>query len=110
MHRLNVQEKYYNLLKSGVKSIELRLFDDKRKAIKVGDMIEFTNAADKEDMFRAEVVCLHRAADFATLCHQIDCRKAGFASNEELNKALEQFYSYERQQEFGVVGIEVKRG
>ena len=41
MHKLNVKEKYYNMLKSGTKTIELRLFDEKRRKIKVGDTIEF---------------------------------------------------------------------
>ncbi len=31
MHSMNVKTKYYNLLKSGSKTIELRLFDEKRK-------------------------------------------------------------------------------
>lgn len=109
MHKLNVQEKYYNLLKSGQKTIELRLYDDKRKAIKVGDTIEFTNNSDSSDNFVAKVINLHQAKDFASLCEKIDCRQAGMSTNEELIKVLEEFYSLERQKELGVIGIEVKK-
>lgn len=108
MHKLNVKEKYYNLLKSGKKTIELRLFDDKRKKIKVGDYIEFSNCSDANDNFSAQVVNLHRADSFIELCQKIDCQKAGFSNNNELINALEEFYSQEKQKEFGVVGIEIK--
>lgn len=109
MHKLNVQEKYYNLLKSGVKTIELRLFDEKRRAIKIGDIIEFTNLSDSTDTFHAKVINLHKAGDFVSLCEKIDCRKAGMNTNDELIKVLEEFYAAERQKELGVVGIEVKK-
>lgn len=109
MHKLNVREKYYNLIKSGQKTIELRLYDDKRKAIKIGDVIEFTNNSDSNDNFEAKVINLHQAKDFAALCEKIDCHKAGMNSNEELVKVLKEFYPIERQKELGVVGIEVKK-
>lgn len=51
MWMLNVKEKYYNMLKQGTKTIELRLFDDKRKNIKVADIIKFSNISNAEDTF-----------------------------------------------------------
>ena len=33
----------FEMIKSGVKSIELRLYDEKRQKIKIGDTIIFTN-------------------------------------------------------------------
>lgn len=33
----------FKLIKNGTKTIELRLNDEKRKLIKVGDIIRFTN-------------------------------------------------------------------
>lgn len=108
MIKLNVQEKYYTLLKSGQKTIELRLFDEKRKAIKIGDYIEFSNNSDSNDCFTAQVVNLHRAANFALLFEKLDCHKAGFSSKEELIAVMKEFYSLERQKEFGVIGIEIK--
>ena len=107
MHKLNVKEKYYNMLKNGTKTIELRLFDDKRKNIKIGDIIEFSNNSNVDDTFLAKVVKLHQADNFEALCHKIDCNNAGFDTDQELMNVLEAFYSSERQKEFGVVGIEI---
>lgn len=109
MHRLNVKEKYYNMLKQGTKTIELRLFDDKRKNIKIGDIIEFSNNSNTDDTFLARVVRLHRADSFETLCRKIDYHNAGFSTDLELKKVLEEFYSVERQKELGVVGIEIRK-
>ena len=39
---------------------------------------------------------------------KIAVQQAGFSSQDELLKTLEEFYSIQRQKEFGVVGIEIK--
>lgn len=108
MHTLRVKEKYYNLLKDKKKTIELRLYDEKRQAIKIGDTIEFSDYSKPNDKFLAKVINLHRADNFAALCQKIDCSAAGFAANDELLEVLEEFYSSKQQQEYGVVGIEIK--
>ena len=108
MHKMSVQEKYFNLLKSGRKTIELRLFDEKRQKIKIGDIIEFSNAANAKDTFFAQVINLHKAPDFISLCSKISIRKIGFSSQDELLKTLEEFYPSQRQKEFGVIGIEIQ--
>lgn len=106
---LNVCEKYYTMLKDGRKTIELRLFDDKRKLIKVGDMIEFRCADDATDSFLAEVINLYRADDFFSLSQKIACQQAGFDTNEEMTDVMKGFYSEAKQKQFGVLGIEVRR-
>ncbi|MFI3242273.1 MAG: ASCH domain-containing protein [Alphaproteobacteria bacterium] len=106
---MKVDEKYFNLLKGGKKTIELRLFDEKRALIKVGDVLEFSNISDEKDCFKAVVVKLHKAESFAHLCNIIDISKAGFDTKEELLKVLEEFYPLEKQKKYGVVGIEIKK-
>ena len=105
---MKVQEKYYLLLKSGVKTIELRLYDEKRKKIKIGDELTFENLSDPNDSFTAQVKNLHRAPDFGALAEQIPVSKAGFQNKEELVQTMETFYSLDRQKEDGVLGIEIK--
>lgn len=109
MHSMNVKTKYYNLLKSGSKTIELRLFDEKRKKIKVGDNIIFTNVSNSNDTFTAVVKNLYHARNFDELCSIIQPSRAGFSSKEELLKVLEEFYKPAAQNKFGVVGIEIQK-
>ena len=109
MHKMSIKEKYYNMLKSGIKTIELRLYDDKRRKINIGDTIEFSNNSNADDKFMARVINLHRADTFVELCKVINCHNAGFATTTELTEVLEEFYPLDRQREFGVVGIEIQK-
>ena len=109
MHTMKVQTKYYNLLKNGIKTIELRLWDEKRQQIKVGDKITFSDLSDPADTFIAEVIALHRAPSFDELCDTIQPQQAGFSTKEELINCLQEFYTPEAQQQYSVVGIEVRR-
>lgn len=54
-HKMNLQDKYFDFIKNGTKRIELRLNDEKRQQIKIGDSIEFSNEKDK---FTAKVIGL----------------------------------------------------
>ena len=105
---MKVQEKYYNLLKSGIKTIELRLYDDKRKKIKIGDELIFENLSNPKDYFTGVVKNLYRASDFGSLAEQISPEKAGFQSKDEMIKTMKTFYPTDRQKEDGVLGIEIK--
>ena len=109
MHKMNVKTKYYNLLESGEKTIELRLFDEKRQKIKIGDKIIFSDSSDNTRTFNAVVVNLYQAKNFNELCNIITPEQAGFSSAKELIQTLEDFYSPDSQEKFGVVGIEIKK-
>ena len=109
MHTMKVQTKYYNLLKSGAKTVELRLWDEKRQLIKVGDEITFSDLSNPADTFVVQVLALHHADSFDKLCDIVSPTQAGFSTKEELIDCLQEFYTPESQKQYGVVGIEVKR-
>lgn len=109
MHQMKVQTKYYNLLKSGKKVIELRLFDEKRQKIKIGDEILLSDSSNTNDSFVARVINLHRSESFDKLCQIITPAQAGFTSKEELITALQEFYTPDSQQKYGVLGIEIQK-
>ena len=54
-HEMNLQPKYFDFIKDGTKRIELRLYDEKRQLIRLGDIIEFTKSDDEK--FKAEETC-----------------------------------------------------
>lgn len=41
IHEMKLSPKYYNFIKNGTKRIEIRLNDEKRQKLKVGDKIKF---------------------------------------------------------------------
>lgn len=105
---MNLQPKYFDFIKDGTKRIELRLYDEKRRSIQLGDIIEFAKSEDEK--FRAEVVGLLRYDSFADLFKDFDISILADSSmtKQELLEVLGEFYSEEKQAEFGVIGIRIK--
>lgn len=105
---MNLQPKYFDFIKDGTKRIELRLYDEKRQSIQLGDIIEFAKSDDEK--FKAEVVGLLRYNSFADLFKDFDISILADSSmtKQELLEVLEEFYSEEKQTEFGVIGIRIK--
>jgi len=50
-HRIKLQPEYYNYVLNGTKRIEIRLFDEKRQQIKIGDKIIILKQPDLNDFF-----------------------------------------------------------
>ena len=67
IHRMNLRAVPFQQIRSGLKTIELRLNDAKRQSIEVGDTILFSLDKDPSQTLRATVLCLHRFSDFAQL-------------------------------------------
>lgn len=107
-HEMGLQSKYFDYIKNGTKRIELRLFDEKRQRIKIGDIIEFTNPDDETLVVR--VVGLIRYGSFEDLFKDYDISILADASmtKRELLDVLNGFYPVEKQNEMGVVGIRVE--
>ncbi len=105
---MNLQPKYFDFIKDGTKRIELRLYDEKRRSIQLGDIIEFTKS--ENEKFKAEVVGLLRYNSFADLFEDFDISILADSSmtKQELLEVLGEFYSEEKQAEFGVIGIRIK--
>lgn len=106
-HKMNLQDKYFDFIKNGTKRIELRLNDEKRQQIKIGDSIEFSNEKDK---FIAKVIGLLEYQDFKTLFNDfgIEILADKTMTKQELLDVLSEFYTPEKQEKFGVIGIRVE--
>ena len=110
-HYMNLNPKPYELISKGIKTIELRLLDEKRKQIKVGDTLVFKNTESDSDQIICIVKKLHVFADFDELYKLLPLEKCGYLPSE-LEKAspsdMEIYYSLEKQSSCGVVGIEIE--
>lgn len=109
-HELNIQPKYYNYILNGTKRIELRLYDEKRSKININDVIKFTNSEDQTMSFNAKVIGLLRYSSFQDLFKDfsIEILSDKSMDKEELLSVLGEFYTLEKQNEFGVIGIKIK--
>ena len=108
-HQMNVDGKWFDKIVRGVKTVELRLYDDKRRCVKVGDYIVLNNLDENADLTKCviKVTSLHVFADFAELYNALDMTQCGYTATDTPNPDdMLVYYSAERQAEFGVVGIE----
>ncbi len=110
-HHMNLRPQPFSMIAEGKKTIELRLWDEKRQRISVGDTLIFTNTADPSATIQCAVKKLHIFPDFAELYRHLPLAQCGYLP-DELATATPQdmdiYYSKEQQRKYGVVGIELE--
>lgn len=86
----------------------MRLYDEKRRMLKIGDKIEFTNK-DTNEKIITEIIKLHNYPNFKELYKNFDKELLGYTKQEQKDyKDMNAYYSEEEQEKYGVLGIEVK--
>ena len=110
IHELKLRPEYYDYILNGSKRIELRLYDEKRQKIKLGDTIKFLNEDNLEESFMVRVIGLLRYNSFLDLFNDFDISilSSDSMTKEELLNVLGQFYTKEKQEEYGVLGIRIE--
>lgn len=110
IHEMKLQPSYYNYILKGTKRIEIRLYDEKREKIKIGDTIKFLKEPDLNESFYAKVSGLLRYNTFEDLFKDFDIAILSdkTMTKEELINTLEKFYSKEKQAQYGVLGIRIE--
>ena len=110
-HILKLQPKYFNYINNGAKRIELRLYDEKRQKINIGDTIIFQKEPELEITMKVKVIGLLRYDTFEELFKDFDIKIMADNSmtKQELLEALEEFYTPEKQKQYGVLGIRIEK-
>lgn len=108
IHKMKLWHDSFVKILRGTKTVEMRLFDEKRSVLSVGDTIVFE---DTSDGTRSEcmVLALYRYPSFAELYAHHDKISIGYGENEVADPAdMLMYYSEEEIHKYGVVGIEIK--
>lgn len=107
-HYMNLKKQPFEMIKSGYKTIELRLYDEKRSLINIDDEIIFSC---ENEALTVKVLALHRFENFEALYKSLDLLKCGYLP-EELATAtpddMSEYYPPEKQKKYGVLGIEIE--
>ncbi|MDO4300646.1 MAG: ASCH domain-containing protein [Clostridia bacterium] len=111
IYYMKLNSEPFNMIKSGQKTIELRLNDEKRKNIKIGDIIEFTDCRALDKRILTKVINIHKFNTFDELYKNLPLDKCGYLK-EDIDTAspldMEKYYSVEKQSKYGVLGIELE--
>lgn len=110
-HVLKLQPRYFDYINNGTKRIELRLYDEKRQKINIGDTIIFQKEPELEVTMKVKVVGLLIYNSFEELFNDFDIEMMADKSmtKQELLNVLEEFYTREKQNKYGVLGIRIEK-
>lgn len=110
-HQMNLHAAPFDMIARGSKTIELRLYDEKRRRIKVGDEIVFTHSNDATRTLRCRVIALHVFASFKELYNTLPLLNCGYTEADIATASpddMSLYYTKEQQAADGVVGIEIQ--
>lgn len=108
-HYMKLKSSPFHKIKNGTKTIELRLNDEKRQQVLVGDFIEFTMMDDASQKLTTRVTALHHFNSFAELYENLPKEKIGYTPDETPNpNHMDEYYPREKQEQYGVLGIELR--
>ena len=105
VHKMKLLERPFQNIKNGSKTVEFRLYDEKRQKLKIGDKIEFLKLPELKDKIVVEVLDLYKQKTFNELFKKL------YNSKEEIEKKIKSIYtiySPEQEQKYGIIGIKIK--
>lgn len=108
LHIMKLKKEPFEKIKNGSKTVELRLNDEKRQKVQIGDFIEFSRLDDETQKIQTRVTALHRFDSFVELYAVLPKEKLGYAPTETPDpNHMDEYYPREKQEKYGVLGIEL---
>lgn len=109
IHEMRLNNEPFNKIKEGTKTVELRLLDEKRKALRVGDKIIFTNRANNEKI-DVLVTNLFKADSFEPIYEKYSKVVMGYNEEDDAKpEDMEEYYSKEEIKKYGCIAIEIEK-
>ncbi len=108
---MKLNPKYFEYMKKGTKEIEIRLNDDKRKNLKIGDEIIFQKVPElKEELYTTvENLFFEKSFEDAIMNLEIQQYADQKETRENFLKDLYKFYTKEQENKYGVIAIKVRK-
>lgn len=110
VHEMRLADAPFDMIKSGKKTVEVRLSDEKRRQICVGDIIIFCRKSGIGDTCAVNVVDLRHYNNFFELFSAESLAAAGCENMtaEQAAQSMYQYYTAEQESGFGALAIQIK--
>lgn len=104
---VHLDEDIFRLVKAGIKDVEARVNDAKRRKLKVGDKLIFLKRPNEDEKIEKIVKKLDYYNNFSELVehYQMERLYLEDCNKEEYLQLMSRFYSAEEQEKDGVVAI-----
>lgn len=109
-HHMGLYDKPFHSMKSGRKTVEVRLNDEKRRKLKIGDTIVFTKVPDSNEILTAEIIELRHYRTFREMYESIPAKEFDTVGDpiDEMVEQTYEVYSLEQEQKWGTLAITVR--
>ena len=107
IHEMRLHPTPFEMIRTGNKTVEVRLNDEKRQLMQIGDEIEFSLRPQLTERFRAEVIGLDTFKTFKEAYDAYPPNEYGGENKDEW-KLMYKYYSPENEVKYGVLGIRLK--
>ncbi len=110
-HEMKLNASAFTQIFSGSKTYEIRLYDQKRRKVEIGDRIIFSELPLLENRLEVKVLNLLTAESFEELFTMFDPVLAGWEPSDSPIKCahdMSKYYSIEDQKKYGVIAIEIE--
>lgn len=109
-HEMKLRAIYFDKIKNGEKIYEIRLNDEKRQIIDVGDVIVFKKEPELSETINTIVKDLIYFESFDEMASTLPLEKVGFENQplDEVVAIYHQFYTKEDESKYGIVAIKVE--
>lgn len=109
LNELRLNKKPFESIRNKTKTVEMRLYDEKRQRIKPGDTILFKLRDNESETIKVLVKNIKVFKNFEELYKNYDKVSLGYREDETASfKDMEEYYSTYEQKKYGVVAIEIK--
>ena len=110
IHNMKLRRRFFDLIARGKKTVEMRLFDEKRQEIRMGDKIVFTADDGTEDKVVTTVEGTYVYPSFDGLAYDFPTESLGFSKRdpEYVKEYMTEIYGKESVRKYGAVAIRVR--
>lgn len=105
--KVHLHPDVFEIVKNGTKDIEVRINDEKRRKLHVGDTLIFLKRPLEDEYITKNVKALRYYNSFEELVEHYDMKRIYLENytKDMYLKEMERFYTKEEQEEYGVVAI-----
>lgn len=109
-HVMKLTEGPFERMKNGLKTYELRLYDEKRRDISCGDIVEFARLPELKESIQMRVTSITLRPKFEDIIDLIPASFMGYSEDQRtyLRTSMYEIYTKEDEAKYGAMGLHLE--
>jgi len=110
MFIMKLTSEFFDQVKSGKRTYEIRIYDEKRQKVAIGDNIIFKKLPDLIDGVIVKVTDIKRFETFEDMARTLSLSSIGFENKNasQVARFYRSFYSKEEEKKYGIVAFKME--